>query len=84
MDFGADSGDAEMLRRLGRDFGPDDLLAAARTCREAGITVMFDLQRAIEYGEGALRIAESIRDLRLEVVTNAYLGIAYYRWKRWL
>jgi len=43
INFGADSGDAEMLCRLGRDFGPDDLLAAARTCREAGITVMFDL-----------------------------------------
>ena len=41
-------------------------------------TVMFDLPQAIEHGEGALRIAESIRDLRLEVVTNAYLGIAYY------
>lgn len=43
INFGADSGDAEMLRRLGRDFEPDDLLAAARFCREAGITVMFDL-----------------------------------------
>jgi tetratricopeptide (TPR) repeat protein len=41
-------------------------------------TVMMDLPRAIEYGEGALRIAESIHDTRLEIVTNAYLGIACY------
>jgi tryptophan 2-C-methyltransferase len=43
LDFGADSGSAEMLRRLGRHFGPADLEAAARACREAGIPFMFDL-----------------------------------------
>jgi class 3 adenylate cyclase/tetratricopeptide (TPR) repeat protein len=41
-------------------------------------TVMFDLPRAIEYGESARRIAEDLHDLRLEVVTNAYLGTACY------
>lgn len=43
IDFGADSGSAEMLRRLGRHFGPDDLLSTARCCREAGIPFMYDL-----------------------------------------
>jgi hypothetical protein len=32
-----------MLRRLRRGFGPDDIVNAARWCREAGIAVMFDL-----------------------------------------
>jgi radical SAM superfamily enzyme YgiQ (UPF0313 family) len=32
-----------MLRRLGRDFGPEEILSAARLCRENGIAVMFDL-----------------------------------------
>ena len=41
-------------------------------------TVMFDLPRAIEHGEHALRIVEDLGDLRLEVVTNAYLGVACY------
>ena len=43
INFGADSGDEGMLRRLGRDFGPGEILSAARLCRENGITVMFDL-----------------------------------------
>jgi hypothetical protein len=43
INFGVDSGDREMLTRLRRGFGPDDVVNAARWCREAGITVMFDL-----------------------------------------
>ena len=43
INFGVDSGDAEMLRRLGRDTTPDDILGVARACREAGIVVMLDL-----------------------------------------
>jgi radical SAM superfamily enzyme YgiQ (UPF0313 family) len=43
INFGVDNGDKEMLRRLRRGFGPDDVLNAARQCRESGITVMFDL-----------------------------------------
>ncbi len=43
INFGVDSGDRGMLLRLRRDFGPDDALRAARSCKEAGITVMFDL-----------------------------------------
>ncbi len=43
INFGADSGDPHMLRQLGRNYGPDDILRVARLCRDAGITVMFDL-----------------------------------------
>lgn len=43
INFGVDSGDEVMLSRLGRDFGPEEILSAARSCRENGITVMFDL-----------------------------------------
>lgn len=38
MLIGADSGDPAMLRRLGRDFGPDDVRAAVEHCRRHGIT----------------------------------------------
>jgi len=43
INFGADSGDEGMLDRLGRDFGPGEILSAARLCRENGIAVMLDL-----------------------------------------
>ncbi len=43
INFGADSGDDTMLRRLGRDFTADDLLDAARRCRKHGLATMFDL-----------------------------------------
>ena len=43
INFGVDSGDEGMLSRLGRDFGPPEILSAARLCRENGIAVMFDL-----------------------------------------
>jgi len=43
INFGVDSGDDGILQRLGRSFGTEDIFLAARSCREAGITVMFDL-----------------------------------------
>lgn len=43
VNFGVDSGDAEMLGRLGRDFGPDEILGASRLCRRHGMAVMLDL-----------------------------------------
>jgi len=43
IDFGADSGSGEMLKRLGRHYGPDALGEAARACRGAGIPFMYDL-----------------------------------------
>jgi tryptophan 2-C-methyltransferase len=43
IDFGADNGNPEMLKRLGRDFGPADILNAARWAKQEGMAVMLDL-----------------------------------------
>ncbi|MGA7104098.1 MAG: radical SAM protein [Candidatus Deferrimicrobiaceae bacterium] len=43
INFGTDSGDDRMLELLGRDFRAEDILRTARLCRDAGISVMFDL-----------------------------------------
>ena len=43
INFGVDSGDEEMLRRLRRNFGPEDILNTVRWCKEAGMAVMLDL-----------------------------------------
>jgi radical SAM superfamily enzyme YgiQ (UPF0313 family) len=43
INFGVDSGDEEMLKRLRREFTPADILNAAHLCKKAGIAVMFDL-----------------------------------------
>ncbi|MBN2030399.1 radical SAM protein [bacterium] len=43
INFGIDSGDEDMLKRLKRDFSGKDILNAARYCKEVGIVSMFDL-----------------------------------------
>ena len=43
IDFGLDSGDAQILRNLGRDFTPEEARETARICRQVGITFMLDL-----------------------------------------
>jgi radical SAM superfamily enzyme YgiQ (UPF0313 family) len=43
INFGADSGDEEILRRLKRDFTPPDILNATRACQAEGMAVMLDL-----------------------------------------
>jgi tryptophan 2-C-methyltransferase len=43
INFGVDSGDEKMLKRLGRGFTPGDILDAARWSKEAGMAVMLDL-----------------------------------------
>jgi radical SAM superfamily enzyme YgiQ (UPF0313 family) len=43
INFGVDNGDAEMLRRLGRHFTPDDIIEATRRSKEHGMAVMLDL-----------------------------------------
>ena len=65
IDFGADSGSEEMLRRLGRHYGPGALEETARSCRGAGIPFMYDLLLG---GPGETR--ETVRE-SLEVVKKA-------------
>ncbi|HID55496.1 TPA: radical SAM protein [Candidatus Poribacteria bacterium] len=43
INFGVDNGDEAMLKRLKRDFSPDDIINAAHLCRKEGMAVMFDL-----------------------------------------
>ena len=43
INFGVDNGDAGILRRLRREFKPEDIANAVKWCREAGIAVMLDL-----------------------------------------
>jgi radical SAM superfamily enzyme YgiQ (UPF0313 family) len=43
INFGVDNGDSRILRRLRRDFRPDDILSAVRICRRADVAVMLDL-----------------------------------------
>jgi len=43
IDFGADSGNGAMLKRLGRHFTTDDLLNTAALCRKHQIPFMYDL-----------------------------------------
>jgi radical SAM superfamily enzyme YgiQ (UPF0313 family) len=43
VNFGADSGDDEMLARLGRDFRSAELQETAAACRQAGLVFMYDL-----------------------------------------
>jgi len=43
INFGVDHADADMLRRLGRSYGPEELRTTLHACRDAGITVMFDM-----------------------------------------
>jgi radical SAM superfamily enzyme YgiQ (UPF0313 family) len=43
INFGVDNGDQKMLKRLRRDFGPNDILSAVRTCKGVGMAVMLDL-----------------------------------------
>jgi radical SAM superfamily enzyme YgiQ (UPF0313 family) len=43
INFGVDNGDEKMLGRLRRGFKPNDILRAAKSCKEAGMVVMLDL-----------------------------------------
>jgi radical SAM superfamily enzyme YgiQ (UPF0313 family) len=43
INFGTDSGDDEMLRRLGRDFTAQEVWLAVERCRRHGIACMLDL-----------------------------------------
>lgn len=63
IDFGVDHADEAMLRRLGRDYAPEDIARTAEACRDCGIEVMFDMMFG---GPGETResIARAIDFLR--------------------
>lgn len=43
INFGTDSGDEGMLRKLGRGYTPQDIIHTVKLCREQGMVVMLDL-----------------------------------------
>lgn len=63
INFGVDSGDGEMLRRLKRNFFSEDILNTVRWCKESGIAVMLDLLLGSpgETQESILRTIELMR-----------------------
>jgi len=79
INFGVDSGDAEMLRRLRRDFAPEDIASVVRWCREAGIVVMLDLLLGSpgETEESLRRTIELMRRIEPERV-GVSLGVRVY------
>ncbi|HUU55388.1 MAG TPA: radical SAM protein [Armatimonadota bacterium] len=79
MNFGADSGDDEMLARLGRDFRVEDLEETARACREAGIVFMYDLLLGGpgETRETAARTIEVMKGISPDRV-GVSLGVRVY------
>ncbi len=63
INFGADSADPAQLRRLGRDFQPDDIAAAVAACRREGLATMLDLLLAGP-GETAQTVQTSLAAMR--------------------
>jgi len=79
INFGVDHGDEEMLRRLRRGYGPEDILNAARSCQDAGIAVMFDVLLGApgETSESIIRTVELMRQAGVDRVGVA-LGVRVY------
>ncbi|HIC89607.1 MAG TPA: radical SAM protein, partial [Anaerolineae bacterium] len=79
INFGVDTGDEKMLRRLRRDFTPEDILNAARSCKQAGIVVMLDLLLGLpgETRESIIRTLELMRRAGPDRVGVA-LGVRVY------
>lgn len=65
INFGVDHGDPDMIRRLGRTYGPNDLRRTAQACRDAGLVVMFDtlLGAPGETRESLARAIELMREI---------------------
>jgi hypothetical protein len=79
IDFGVDSGSPDMLRRLGRAFGPADILNAVQWAKEQGITVMLDLLLGAP-GESRGSIEETVALVRRADPARAgvSLGVRVY------
>ena len=79
VNVGADSGCAEQLRRLGRNYGPNDLAAAVKHTKAAGMAVMVDLLLGGP-GETPATVAETIALLQSLPVdcVGAPVGVRLY------
>lgn len=89
VDFGADSGNDDMLRRLGREFGSDDLVRTADLCHKHGIRFMYDLLIGSP-GETRETVRETVELMRtidadcvgLSMGVRIYEGTATANWIR--
>ena len=79
INFGVDSGDAEMLRRLRRDFSPEDIAQTVHWCKESGMAVMLDLLLGSpgESKESLIRTLELMKHMDPERVGLA-VGVRVY------
>jgi hypothetical protein len=68
-----------MLRRLGREHAPEDILSATRRCHEQGMAVMLDLLLGApgETRQGIMRTVELVRRAAPERV-GISLGVRVY------
>lgn len=79
VEFGADAASPSILRALGKPFPQEDLRAAARACREAGLPAAYYLLFGGP-GETAATLADTcnlIDDLQPQAVL-AFIGIRIY------
>ncbi len=79
IDFGADHGDENMLRRLGHSYTPDDLIRIREICRKHHIICMFDLLlgspgETKESIETTIRLMQQIKPDRVGIS----LGVRLY------
>ncbi|MFB3778051.1 MAG: radical SAM protein [Bryobacteraceae bacterium] len=79
INFGTDSGDAQMLRRLGRRHIPDDIVSATRWSKETGMAVMLDLLLGSpgESRESLTRTIELMKRAAPDVV-GVSVGVGVY------
>jgi radical SAM superfamily enzyme YgiQ (UPF0313 family) len=63
INFGVDSGDRTILKRLQRDHEPEQILQIAQICRQAGIATMFDLLLGTP-GETLASVQETIQVMK--------------------
>jgi radical SAM superfamily enzyme YgiQ (UPF0313 family) len=89
IDFGADSGNDEMLRRLGRNFRSEDLIRTADVCHKHDIPFMYDLLIGSP-GESRESVRDTITLMRrikapcvgLSLGVRIYQGTAIAEWIR--
>jgi radical SAM superfamily enzyme YgiQ (UPF0313 family) len=79
INFGVDSGDEEILRRLKREFTPADILNATHSCQAEGMAVMLDLLLGSsgESRESIIRTIELMRHAEPDRVGVA-VGVRVY------
>ncbi|MBC7105102.1 MAG: radical SAM protein, partial [Firmicutes bacterium] len=79
INFGVDSAHPRVLKALGRDFGPEEIVAAVQACNQAGLACMLDLLIGGPQ-ETPETVAETIRLVKSLAVTavGVAVGVRIY------